>query len=68
VAGPLSFSLLAFCYYYHPSAPISSLLEPAPFNTRFLSTLVPNSRVFAALVKFPPCRTGFSYSRMSLPI
>ena len=38
--------LLAFGYDYHPRAPTTALLEPAPV-TRFLSTLGPNARVFA---------------------
>jgi hypothetical protein len=38
--------LLTFGYDYHPRAPVSALLEPAPV-TRFLSTLGPDARVFA---------------------
>ena len=44
--GLVAGDLLAFGYDYHPSAPVSSLLEPAPV-TRFLSTLGPDARVFA---------------------
>ena len=38
--------LLAFGYDYHPRAPVTAILEPAPV-TRFLSTLGPDARVFA---------------------
>jgi hypothetical protein len=44
--GLVAGDLLAFGYDYHPKAPISSLVAPAPV-TRFLSTLGPNARVFA---------------------
>lgn len=44
--GLVAGDLLVFGYDYHPRAPVTSLLEPAPV-TRFLSTLGPNARVFA---------------------